>query len=265
MDSSSSVGPRAHPVSSKRGKRSSDQPFELNLNVLPTKLIEQPLVTRVLRRHSVLWFHIRSRGGPQRHVRSDVRAEPAGAALALFAAALALFVVVCCIIVISCFVCVFVTPLHLIVTHGSTTCTVHCSFMHAHHMQRPRFNSRCHFMSACVSGHHLGRRLSQPKKILQDGRGVCVLCSRVFVSLRAHCCRAAGTFKVALDSIVSRIACASSDHAIRIIDWYSGQVFCCVAFCRVMQSNCAVCSSRVLVTVGTSSSIHFGFRAAGHH
>jgi WD40 repeat protein len=33
-----------------------------------------------------------------------------------------------------------------------------------------------------------------------------------------------GTFKVALDSAVSRIACAGSDHAIRIIDWYSGQV-----------------------------------------
>jgi WD40 repeat protein len=32
------------------------------------------------------------------------------------------------------------------------------------------------------------------------------------------------TFKVALDSAVSKIACAGSDHAIRIIDWYSGQV-----------------------------------------
>ena len=73
--------------------------------------------------------------------------------------------------------------------------------------------------------------------ILQNGCRVyapipvctCALVLSVFYS--------AGTFKVALDAAVSRIACASSDHAIRIIDWYSGQVSATID----LNCNCDAC------------------------
>jgi hypothetical protein len=72
------------------------------------------------------------------------------------------------------------------------------------------------------SGHNMGCCNSHTEAILQNGRGM--------YDIPLSCCRQfpaktmPGTFKVALDSAVSRIACAGSDHAIRIIDWYSGQV-----------------------------------------
>jgi WD40 repeat protein len=71
-------------------------------------------------------------------------------------------------------------------------------------------------------GYYMGCRHSHPEAILQIGRGMYDLPLVNFHQFPAK--TTPGTFKVALDSAVSRIACAGSDHAIRIIDWYSGQV-----------------------------------------
>ena len=89
-----------------------------------------------------------------------------------------------------------------------------------------------------------GHRHTAP--ILQNGRGVYAprLVFTCFLVVSVLC--SAGTFKVALDAAVSRIACASSDHAIRIIDWYSGQVMAAIdlnSLCdlRLEFWGCRVC------------------------
>jgi hypothetical protein len=90
-------------------------------------------------------------------------------------------------------------------------------------------------LSEMALGHYLGRRNCHTAAIVQNGCRVYDVASRITAFLRLTTLRHrrffvpqlfafVGTFKVALDAAVSRIACAGSDHAIRIIDWYSGQV-----------------------------------------